>query len=75
MDAQSLVKALGRLGYSVTRQTGSHIRLTATAPRQHHVTVPNYSPIKVGTLNTIITEIATRLHLPKDELARRIFNC
>jgi predicted RNA binding protein YcfA (HicA-like mRNA interferase family) len=32
-----LVKLLGRLGYRVTRQTGSHIRLTCDLPESHHV--------------------------------------
>ena len=28
LDSADLVKALARLGYRVTRQTGSHLRLT-----------------------------------------------
>jgi predicted RNA binding protein YcfA (HicA-like mRNA interferase family) len=73
MDAATLIKALTRLGYSVTRQTGSHIRLTTDTPQQHHVTVPNHSPIKIGTLNGILSSVATLHHLSRDELVRRLF--
>lgn len=73
MDAASLIKALARIGYQVTRQTGSHIRLSASYPQQHHVTVPNHSPIKIGTLNSILTEVATRQQMSRDELLRRLF--
>ena len=73
MDAATLVKALARIGYVATRQTGSHIRLTATQPEQHHVTVPNHSPIKVGTLNSILVEIANHLRISRDELLQRLF--
>jgi predicted RNA binding protein YcfA (HicA-like mRNA interferase family) len=72
MDAATLVKALARIGYVVTRQTGSHIRLTADLPQQHHITVPNHSPIKIGTLNSILTEIANQRRLSRDELLQRL---
>jgi predicted RNA binding protein YcfA (HicA-like mRNA interferase family) len=35
-----LAKRLGRLGYQVTRQTGSHLRLTTDEGGRHHVTIP-----------------------------------
>ncbi|MEW5804312.1 MAG: type II toxin-antitoxin system HicA family toxin [bacterium] len=40
ISAKELVKALELVGYQVTRQTGSHIRLTCSHPTQHHVTIP-----------------------------------
>ena len=73
MDAATLVKALMRIGYVTTRQTGSHIRLTANEPQQHHVTVPNHSPIKIGTLNSILNEIANHRRMTRDELLQRLF--
>ena len=74
MDAASLTKALARLGYAVTRQTGSHIRLTLNIPQQHHITVPNHAPIKVGTLNAILNDVAKHHRMSRDELLRRIFD-
>ena len=46
-----LIKLLAVYGYEVTKQTGSHIRLTTQANGEHHVTIPNHNPLKVGTLN------------------------
>lgn len=72
MDAATLIKELIRLGYAVTRQTGSHIRLSTQRPQQYHITVPNHSPLKVGTLNSILTEVAAQQRMPRDELLRRL---
>ncbi|MBL7776973.1 MAG: type II toxin-antitoxin system HicA family toxin [Chitinophagales bacterium] len=61
------------LGYSPTRQTGSHIRITTTVNGEHHVTIPNHSPIKIGTLSAIIYEIAIHHHTPKETLMKQLF--
>jgi predicted RNA binding protein YcfA (HicA-like mRNA interferase family) len=68
-----LAKALGKVGYVVTRQTGSHLRLTTDQPSQHHVTVPAHDPLKLGTLAAIVTDVAQHLKLERDELLRRLF--
>ncbi|HEY9676307.1 MAG TPA: type II toxin-antitoxin system HicA family toxin [Waterburya sp.] len=44
-----MVTALVRLEYEVSRQTGSHIRLTSQRNGEHHITVPAHDPIKIGT--------------------------
>lgn len=69
-----LVKALARVGYRVTRQSGSHVRLTTDTPTQHHVTVPAHDSLKVGTLAGILSDIAAHLKISRDELQRRIFD-
>ena len=50
IHAREFIKLLKPYGYSVTRQTGSHIRLTTQYISQHHITVPNHDPIITGTL-------------------------
>jgi len=40
INAQQLIKHLKPLGYLVTRQTGSHIRLTTIQQGEHHITIP-----------------------------------
>lgn len=69
-----LVKALARVGYRTTRQSGSHIRLTADAPTEHHVTIPAHDPLKVGTLAAILGDVAAHLKMDRDELLRRLFS-
>ena len=73
VSGADLVKALNRVGYFVTRQTGSHIRLTSNSPVQHHLTIPNHDPIKIGTLAGILSEVATHLRTSRDELLGRLF--
>jgi predicted RNA binding protein YcfA (HicA-like mRNA interferase family) len=68
LDASDLIKILKKHGYVPTRQTGSHIRLTTERNGQHHITIPNHSPLKVGTLNAILTDVALHLGLSKEAI-------
>jgi predicted RNA binding protein YcfA (HicA-like mRNA interferase family) len=40
LDGEELAVLLRRYGYEVTRQTGSHMRLTTTQGGEHHITIP-----------------------------------
>lgn len=71
IDAKSLIRALGRL--APTRQAGSHIRLTCPAPTPHSVTVPNHSPIKAGTLNAILSDVAAHPRIERSALIEKLF--
>ena len=68
-----LAKRLARLGYTVTRQTGSHLRLTRRNGGDHHVTVPRHGPLRVGTLAAILDAVAVYHGLSRDELLERLF--
>lgn len=72
VSADQLIKALRRMGYEIIRQDGSHIRLRTVADGKNHVTVPQHNPIRVGTLNKILTGIAIHHHLTRDELLSKI---
>jgi len=74
LSGRDLVKALGRVGYVVTRQTGSHIRLTVGGKDQHHVTIPNHSPLRIGTLSAILAEVSTHLKISRDQLIEKLFD-
>jgi predicted RNA binding protein YcfA (HicA-like mRNA interferase family) len=73
LSGADLAKALRRVGYETSRQSGSHIRLATTEHGQHHVTVPNHNPIKLGTLSGILDDVASHLEISRDELACRLF--
>lgn len=73
VSGELLVKSLHKLGYRVTRQTGSHVRLTCDTPSQHHITIPNHNPIRVGTLSAILVDIALHLKVSKENLIRQLF--
>ena len=67
-----LIRALGKLGYQPTRQTGSHVRLTCESPAQHHITVPLHDPLRIGTLAAILSAVADAHGMTRDELQQRL---
>jgi predicted RNA binding protein YcfA (HicA-like mRNA interferase family) len=68
-----LAKALAKLGYHITRQTGSHIRLTTFENGEHHITIPAHNPLKIGTLAAILTDIESHFKFSRDELLKYLF--
>ena len=68
-----MIRSLGKLGYRVTRQSGSHVRLTTDTPSQHHVTIPNHDPLKVGTLAAILADVAAHSRLSREQVVERLF--
>jgi predicted RNA binding protein YcfA (HicA-like mRNA interferase family) len=73
LDGSQLAQALSKCGYKITRQTGSHIRLTTQEPGEHHITIPNHSPLKIGTLNAILKDVADHIGRSRDELLSQLF--
>ena len=73
LSGLDLAKALRRLGYRITRQTGSHLRLTSSEHGQHHVTIPNHEQLKVGTLAAVLGDVAVHFEISREELQRRLF--
>lgn len=74
LSGRGLVGALGRLGYDVDHQTGSHIRLTTERGGEHHITVPDHDSLKVGTLNAILRDVAEHAGLSRKELLGLLFD-
>jgi len=72
LSGADLAKALSKVGYRVTRQSGSHLRLTIDLPSQHHVTIPAHDALRVGTLSAILGDVAAHLKLDREELLRRL---
>lgn len=73
LSGEELARRLKRYGYAVTRQSGSHIRLTTHTPGEHHVTVPAHPTLKVGTLSGILGDIAEHLKREKADIAKELF--
>ena len=74
LSGGELTSLLARHGYAVTRQTGSHLRLTSTLKgHEHHVTIPQHKALNVGTLNGILTDVAAYLEMGRAELSHALF--
>jgi len=74
LSGAQLASLLRRYGYEVTRQTGSHLRLTSSAKAgQHHVTIPAHRSLRVGTLSGILADVALYLEIDKEALTEELF--
>ena len=70
---KELLKLLNRLGYSVERQRGSHIRLKKVLNYGHHsITIPAHKEIAKGTLNDILEKVSIRNQISREDLLIRL---
>jgi predicted RNA binding protein YcfA (HicA-like mRNA interferase family) len=65
VSGPDVVRALRRLGFTVTRQDGSHIRMSKGA---RHVTVPNHRTLVPKTLQSILRQAGITLEEFTDNL-------
>lgn len=72
VSGKDLVRALGKFGYEVTRQTGSHVRLTTEQNGTHKITIPMHNPLRVGTFAGILDDVSKHLEIDRDELLNKL---
>jgi len=58
VSGDQVIRALQRLGYTVIRQKGSHVRLLHSGPPAHSISVPLHNPMKTGTFPGILADVA-----------------
>lgn len=73
MSGKELIHCLKALGYSITKQHGSHIKLTTTLNGEHHITIPDHHSLKLGTLHGILVDLAAYHQMDKLEVLRTVF--
>jgi predicted RNA binding protein YcfA (HicA-like mRNA interferase family) len=73
VSGDDLAKRLQVFGYQISRQVGSHLRLTTTHRREHHLTIPRHDFLKVGTLAGILGDVGEHFDLSRDEVIARVF--
>jgi predicted RNA binding protein YcfA (HicA-like mRNA interferase family) len=74
LSGDDLARSLASLRYRVTRQTGSHMRLTTEQSGQHHLTIPRHDPLRVGTLASILQDVAQHFGWTRDEVEEKLFH-
>jgi len=72
VSGQQLADALGVLGYTPTRQSGSHLRVTTQVNGEHHVTIPLHTNLRVGTLSALLNDVQSHFQITRDELLTRL---
>ncbi|HAK96994.1 MAG TPA: hypothetical protein DCM87_18890 [Planctomycetes bacterium] len=73
LSGVELAGALRVLGYGIDRRSGSHIRLTTSRGGEHHVTIPAHKPLKIGTLNAVLRDVAEHHGVSREELLAQLF--
>jgi len=49
------------------------MKLSTKLNGEHHLTIPNHDPLKIGTLSSILKDIAIHLAKSKEEIINDIF--
>ena len=73
VSGSELAKLLEAFGYVVTRQKGSHLRLTTQDGGEHHVTGPNHDALRTGTLNGVLKDVAEHAGVARDVVVDKLF--
>jgi predicted RNA binding protein YcfA (HicA-like mRNA interferase family) len=73
VSGRELARALQVFGYRETRQIGSHMRLTTRERGEHHLTIPDHNPLRMGMLAKILRQVAEHFDTTRDDIAHRLF--
>jgi len=73
ISSDNIIQLLKKYNYEITRQTGSHVRLTSKLKgTEHHITIPRHKDLKVGTINSLLNDISKYLEIGKKILIENL---
>jgi predicted RNA binding protein YcfA (HicA-like mRNA interferase family) len=73
VSGDDLAQRLAQFGYVVTRQSGSHMRLSTDVGGRHRLTIPRHPTLRIGTLSGIVAAVAKHHGLSREILVARLF--
>ena len=73
ISGKDIIKALRTYGYEIVRQNGSHIMITTNKSGQHRLAIPNHNPLKIGTLNGVVSQVAKHFEISKEQVFQTLF--
>lgn len=56
--------------YHRVNQEGSHVILETNDPRQHRISIPDHSHLRIGTLNAILRAAANAKGIEKEDILK-----
>jgi len=56
ISAKQMIRVLGKAGFVVRRQSGSHIVMVREIPKYCEVVVPNHKALKIGLTHALIKQ-------------------
>jgi predicted RNA binding protein YcfA (HicA-like mRNA interferase family) len=57
-----------RWAYRQVNQAGSHIILQTETPQHHRLSVPDHKPLRIGTLNAILRQVAAAKGVTREDI-------
>ena len=57
-----------RWAYRQVNQVGGHIILQTDTPQHHRLSVPDHKPLRIGTLNAILRQVAAAKGVTREGL-------
>lgn len=57
-------------GYQKVNQVGSHIILQTETPKHHRLSIPDHKPLRVGTLNAILRQVAAAKGVAREDILK-----
>ena len=74
LSGRDLARAFRRYGYAVTRETGSHLRLTTLQGGEHHVTIPDHGEPPRRHAREYLGDVAAHLGIDRATLTAALFD-
>lgn len=74
LNGNELAKRMERYGYQFHHQSGSHLIVRTAENGEHSVSIPNHKPLKIGTLSSILSDVADHLKLDKQTVTERLLS-
>jgi len=73
LSGEELAKHLcRRWEYRQVHQVGSHVILETSQPGHQRIAIPEHHPLRVGTLNAILSAVAAHKGVTKEDVLRDI---
>ena len=73
LDGESLARHLEKLWkYERIHQVGSHIILQTEAPSHYRIAIPAHNPLRIGTLNAIVSAVAAHKGISREDVLKKI---
>ena len=73
LSGQDLIKHLCKhWAYERVHQVGSHVILQTEQPSHHRIAIPEHSPLRIGTLNSILSSVASHKGVGKEDVLKGI---
>jgi predicted RNA binding protein YcfA (HicA-like mRNA interferase family) len=61
-------RQVNQVGSHQVNQVGSHIALQTETPQHHRVSIPDHSPLCIGTLNAILRQVAAAKGVAREDI-------